>query len=906
MFRRKFLFCFSLLGLTLGSLVGCSCEPEDVIEDDNDDDNDNQPDNDNVPFSGELMKGPQLEEGEYGIAIRYQREDLNSYSDWRLWIWENNGAEGQEYTFNEELDDFGAVCFLPLSTWSDQVLENGLGIITKKAGTWDGQSKDMILNFSDFEPDEDRYYNVFIHEGEDTLFNNPDFKFLDEIKSAAFLSENRIRIEATNTISNVKIYKDDTLICDENGEGKNYYNYDFSDTEKPDVKANYEVEITFEESGETLKATISKRGLYDSEAFNEEYYFDGELGAIYSKEETVFRVWSPLSEKIELRIYENGTPTSINPEIGSDVYTSYEMKLGEKGVFETTIQGNLEGKYYTYVVSNSKYENKEIVDPYAKSTGINGLRGMIVDFSKTNPANWDEVEMIPYKRTELVIYETHVADVTSSETWGGNIENSKKYGGLIEKGTTFEKDGKTVSTGFDHIKNLGVNAIQLLPIFDQANDELKTTDDAFNWGYNPLNYNSLDGIYSSNPYDGYTKIREFKEIVKAFNEAGINIIMDVVYNHVNAAEGSNFDVLMPEYYFRYNSDGTYSNGSGCGNETASENKMMQKFMIDSTEFWASEYKLGGFRFDLMGLHDIKTMNTLVANLKTNYNENVFVHGEPWTAGGTILSSLEQTAQSNIASYEGFGAFNDKIRDSLIKGGLSAAGDKGWATNLTSTSSADYSEVKNGILGKTGSYTNDPLKATNYVTCHDNYTLYDRIVAAYKDADGSTSNVPNDLEISEMATLANSIVLTSQGTSFILAGEEMLRTKEGDSNSYASGYKVNEIDYSRLIDFDELASSYKKMIEFKTSFGGLQFDNAESIKTNVSFNSEDNKGIIDYSISYENDEYRIIHVAPSIDTAEIDLEGQYDIVLETKKSDLKSNKLSLSGSTSIVLKRNANL
>ncbi len=254
---------------------------------------------------------------------------------------------------------------------------------------------------------------------------------------------------------------------------------------------------------------------------------------------------------------------------------------------------DLEGKYYTYVVTNPLFNKKEIVDPYAKLTGVNGLREMVVDFSKTNPIGWNNSKMNEYSRTELTVYETHVADVTSSETWNGSKENSKKYAGMYESGTTYTENNVTVKTGFDHIKDLGVNAVQLLPIFDQANDELATDDKAFNWGYNPLNYNSLEGIYSLNPHDGYAKIREFKELVKAHNDAGINIIMDVVYNHVNGAANSNFDVLMPEYYFRYDGNGKYSNGSGCGNETASEHSMMRKFIIDSTEFWATEYHLGG-------------------------------------------------------------------------------------------------------------------------------------------------------------------------------------------------------------------------------------------------------------------------------------------------------------------------
>ena len=898
--KRRFLMVFGICALSFSSLVSCGGDNPTPPDDNNPNNPGENPgeepgkDDDDVII--EISTGPALPEGEKGLAVHYNREDEN-YADWCLWLWENNGGEGQIYNFEEETDDFGAVCFEPLSTWSDDVLTNGLGIITRKTASWDGQSSDMMLDFAEFETDNNGYYHVFITDKQDKLFDNPNLEQEDEIVIASFLSDSRIRLEGTNTIDSYKIFKNDEILAEGSDVGKIFVNYDFED--EVDVEANYRCEIKFKDSGKTLSSDISKRGLFDSDVFNEKYYYDGELGAIYTKEKTTFRVWSPLSEEIELRVYNNGTPTTVNASLGNDEFTSYHMKKGEKGVFEVGVNGDLEGKYYTYVVTNSKYTKKEIVDPYAKSTGINGLRGMIVDFSKTNPAGWDEISMHPYMRTELTIYETHVADISSSETWGGTAENSKKYVGMYESGTTYTEGDKTVSTGFDHIKELGVNAVQIIPIFDQANDELQTGDDAFHWGYNTLNYNSLDGIYSKDPYHGYTKIKEFKGLVKSYHDAGINIIMDVVYNHVNAAEGSNFDVLMPEYYFRLDSSGKYSNGSGCGNETASENLMMRKFIIDSTLFWAKEYKLGGFRFDLMGLHDVDTMNQVVKNLKENYDENIFVHGEPWTGGTTLLPGNKQSIQSNISYFEGYGAFNDKIRDSLIKGGLAAIGDKGWATNNASVNSADEVDLKNGIQGKTGSVSSDPLKATNYVTCHDNYTLYDRIAGAYTEND--VVNI-SDEEIEKMATLANSIVFTSQGTTFMLAGEEMLRTKGGDGNSYASGYKVNELDYSRLIDFENLYQNYIDMIAFKQDFEGLQYTTSDEIKENLTF-SESEDGVIDYTIKNGEENYRIIHINPSINSVNVDLSG-YEVVYDTIENSSSLDNFVLKGCESIVLRKSA--
>lgn len=846
-------------------------------------------------FEGDLAVGPKLPIGKCGIAIRYRRSDKN-YSDWCLWIWENNETVGQIYDFSET-DDFGAVCFLPLTTFSENVLTNGLGIITRKLDTWDGQSSDMMLDFASFTADENGYYNIFVSDKEDTLFDNPDLIYQDKIKSAVFLSGSRIKIETTNPMKSCTIYENDDFFSTKDNVNSNILFIDLD--EFPNIDSSFKVEVTFKESLKTLENKISIRGLFSTNEFNDLYYYNGDLGALYSEERTSFKVWSPLSDKIELRIYDSGTPTTLDATVGSDVYQSYEMVKDKKGVFSYEVNGDLDGKYYTYVVTNSKYVSKEIVDPYAKSTGVNGLRGMIVDFSKTNPSNWENALPNDYKRTELAIYETHVADVTSSETWGGTPINSKKFNGMYESKTTYTENNVTVKTGFDHIKELGVNAVQLLPIFDQANDEIATGDDAFNWGYNPLNYNSLDGIYSSNPYDGYQKIKEFKELVKAYNDAGINIIMDVVYNHVNGSEGSNFDVLMPEYYFRYTADGKYSNGSGCGNEFASENLMARKFIVDSTEFWASEYRLGGFRFDLMGLHDLETMNEVTKNLKENVNENIFVHGEPWTGGTTTLLGNLQASQTNINLFQGYGAFNNKIRDSLIKGGLSEASAKGWATDNSHVNASDELLVKNGILGYTGTTCTDPLKATNYVTCHDNYTLYDRIKVAYTNGE-DTSLVPSDKVIAEMATLANAVVFTSQGTSFMLAGEEMLRSKGGDNNSYESGYFVNELDYSRLIDFANVYNNYKNLIKFKATSGALSFTDANEIKNNVKFN-ESTSGVIDYSISVGEDVYRIIHVSFGLENIVLNNLDNCQVILDTKNNEIKDGEITLSSSESLIIK-----
>lgn len=810
---------------------------------------------------------------EPGLMIHYQRPGHTGYEDWALWLWENNGGEGKEYAFNYS-DSFGVLAYYSLSSLGENLGTNELGFIVKSIGSWDKKDvdSDRFIDFNALEIDNNDIYHVYLLSGDAHIYTDSSLTFADEIEYAMFNSAlNSISIKANKSISNVKILKNGTEIVNQNtySDIVTIYLEDFS----YDITASYVADVTFKESGTVLSEPVSSISYYRSSLFAETYHvdMDYQLGAVVdtNTNKTTFSVWSPYAREIKLNVYNNGTPKSVDTSKGDDTkYLNLDMTKADNGVFSVTVDEKLYDKYYTYTVYSASYpDGKEIVDPYALGAGVNGLRGLIVDFDKTNPDGWEKITPIPYDRKELVVYETHVSDITSSNTWNGSTTNKYKFLGLIEKGTTYSENDVTVTTGFDHIKELGVNAVQLLPIFDQANDETTMT---FNWGYNPLNYNVLEGSYSSNPYDGYARIKEFKQVVKAFNEVEINIIMDVVYNHTNGLNGSNFDVLMPGYYYRYDTYGNVSNGSGCGNETSSELYMFRKFMIDSTEFLASEYKLGGYRFDLMGLHDIETMNQLVKNLKT-VNENIVVYGEPWSSGTTTLSSSNQAIQANANRFEGYGQFNDQMRDALIKGGLSSDDQIGWVTSNQPGTSTDISKIDSGIRGITQSSATilDPNKTVNYVTCHDNYTLYDRILAA-----GVTEN------IDKMATLANAVVLTSQGTSFILAGEELLRSKQGDKNSYDSGYEVNEIDYSRKITYSDVFNNYKKLINFKITSDALHLDQdeisenvkVESLNLNTNFKVTINDTI-------NNQEIVIYHANGYPVSNLLDLDG-YDIYLDT--------------------------
>ena len=819
---------------------------------------------------------------EPSIQFHYQRND-DTYDDWDMWIWERD-QNGAAFAFNGK-DDFGVVASYPLSTWVDPI-KNDLGFIVRKGGdSWadkDLGGNDLYINFSLYQADDNDIYHFYLKSGDSNIYTDKDGTLVGAITLSVFTSTTSFAVNANMKINSYTLFENDVQIAANTNVGKIMIRDNLPEGKEVDFEKTYKINLVLENNDE-ISAELSKSKLYSTDEFGAKYNYDGDdLGANYSKENTTFKVWAPFSS-IKLNVYDNGTPKSLG---GSDEHQSYDMVKGEKGVHSVTVNGDLEGKYYTYEVTNSAYTSREVVDPYAKSAGVNGVRGMIVDFNKTNPDGWENVSPLQIDRKALTVYETHVADVTSSSTWTGTEANRKLFKGMYESGTTYTSGDVKVKTGFDHIKELGVNAVQIVPLFDQANDEINKS---FNWGYNPLNYNVVEGGYSSNPHDGYVRILEFKNLVKAYNEAGINIIMDVVYNHHNGALGSNFDILFPEYYFRYTDTGALSNGSGCGNETASERYMFRKFMIDSTAFWAEEYKLGGFRFDLMGLHDLTTMEELTAELKT-INPNICVYGEPWTGGTSTLSSSVSAVQANGNKYVGYGAFNDQMRDALIKGGLSGKAETGWITNKTSSiSTSDANKIIRGIKGITSASVQieDPDKTVNYVTCHDNYTLYDRAIATGK------FSANDDAELAKLNVLANAVVFTSQGTTFMLAGEEFLRTKQGNSNSYNASYKVNELDYSLKVKHLDMFNNYKALIALKQNLDGLHLDKDHFGEVNPEFNSD--YSALSYSLTDKanNREYKVIHVngLGTIDT--FDLQG-YNLYLAT----VQGENISLSKATSL--------
>lgn len=860
--KNKIGLIFSLVALL--SLSSCGDDPSTTSSDTLTSDDTTQ----TTSYPYDFVEPPTYDEDT--LQIHYHRDDM-TYDGWDAWLW-TEGKDGAAYSFNG-FDEFGAISAIPLESTFSADVDEIFFIIRQGGDDWTAKDYDSDQSFllSNFVKDENNIYHVYIVSGWAGTYESADVISTANITRAAFFDAKTVVVNANLDFTEVKVYEDDELLTTATLDKPNNVRR-VTLPENAEFSSTYKVVVTFE-NGDVKESEVDKNALFKTGEFDAEYTYTGDdLGATYTKEKTTFKVWAPGSTSLKVRIYNSGTPTSVDPEKGDDdIYIESEMTLGEKGVYTALINGDLNGKYYTYVVSNSKYTEKEVVDPYAKSAGVNGERGMILDFDTTDPEGWNEITPLDYKKTELVVYETHVADVTSSETWTGNEANRLLFNGMAEEGTTYTENGKTVKTGFDHIKELGVNAVQIIPLFDQANDEVNKS---FNWGYNPLNYNVVEGSYSSDPYDGAVRVKEFKELVMKYNQAGISIIMDVVYNHMNSLDQSSFNYLVPGYYFRYNANGTASNGSGCGNDTASEMPMFRKFMIDSTEFWASEYKLGGFRFDLMGLHDIETMNQLVDNLQT-INPNIVVYGEPWTAASTAVSgSTILAGQANMSQYDGYGAFNDKIRDG-VRGSVFDASGTGWATRDT-VSSLNYSDVLDGLLGKTGAISSDPNKTVNYVSAHDNNTLFDKLQLSVGEDDINL--------LKNLSTLSNGIVFASQGISFMLAGEEFLRSKvkeDGtlDSNSYASSYKTNELDYSRLIDYEDVFEQYKEFIAVKTGIEAFQLDSSTLISEEVVANATSADNYIDLTITHNSEEYRVIINPRSGSNLTLDLSSYSEIIAD---------------------------
>lgn len=563
------------------------------------------------------------------------------------------------------------------------------------------------------------------------------------------------------------------------------------------------------------KVFINYYPLYKSDEFNKLYYHDGKLGYTYTPEETSFSLWSPVALSINILIYDSGEPNL------EEKPRRIQMKECENGVWKCRIHENLDGYFYTYEI-NIEGIVREVIDPYTPAVGINGLRGAIIDLNKSNPKNFEkDCPLKLSSPTDAIIYELSIRDISTHPNSG--VINRAKFLGLSEDNTYSDSN---ISTGLAHIKELGITHVQLMPIFDfnHINSSEKNPL-LYNWGYNPENYNSVEGIYATNPYNPYCRIQELKTLIYTLHADNIGVIMDVVYNHVFSAPKSNFENIFPKYYFRYNEDGSLSNGSGCGNDIASENPMVRKFIVDSVKFWAKEYHLDGFRFDLMGIHDVNTMNIIREELY-KINPYIIMYGEGWNLN-TSLPEENKATQKNHYKMPSIGHFNDFVRD-IIKGSTFIPADIGYASGKENIENNIKVCVSGSINynGHIKGMFQSPINTINYVSAHDNHTLWDKIEISCIDK--------NFEEKKYIHKLCNAIILTSQGISFLHSGVEFCRTKNMDENSYKSSDIINWMDWDRKRKFIDVNNYYKGLIKLRKEHPAFKMNNADEIRRHLFF------------------------------------------------------------------------
>lgn len=564
-------------------------------------------------------------------------------------------------------------------------------------------------------------------------------------------------------------------------------------------------------------------------------YKGKDLGVFWSPEKTVIKIWAPTAQQVELRLYKDG--------LSGEAYHKTLLQKKEGGIWSTVLTGDYEGKFYTFRVNDGAWL-EEVPGIYARCVGANGLRGMIYNPNLTNPENWIYDKGPRYKSfTEAIIYETHVRDFSIAENSG--IINKGKYLGFTEEGT---RSAEGIKTGLEHLKELGITHVHLLPVNDFVTIDEEKPLEKYNWGYDPQHYNALEGSYASDPYDGKKRITEFKQLVKTLHDNGIGVILDVVFNHSYYAKESVFNQVVPGYFYRQKPDGSFSNASGCGNEIASEREMVRKYIIDSLKFWVEEYHIDGFRFDLMGILDTETMQDVRRELN-QLDPGLLLYGEGWAADQSPMPEDKRAVKYNTHQLPGIASFNDDFRDAL-KGNHGDKKSKGFVSGLVLREEA----VKFGICGAVfhpqidygfidsvqGAWALEPGQCINYVSCHDNYTLWDKLKQSLPKA--------SDEVLRKRIKLAGALVLTSQGVPLLHAGVDFCRTKNGNGNSYKSSDSVNQLDWARKNNYIDVFQYYKNLIALRKNHPAFRRTSADEIRRDLDFCAPYKIGVVSYCLN----------------------------------------------------------
>ena len=610
---------------------------------------------------------------------------------------------------------------------------------------------------------------------------------------------------------------------------------------------------------------------YSTRDFEDKFTYTGsDLGASWTPEKTCFRLWAPTATSARVNLYVSGDPGA------KDLLRQIRMKRDICGTWVIEVPGNLNGTYYTFDVTVRR-KRVEACDPYARSTGVNGQRAMVIDLRSTDPAGWEKDQDphagIPY--TDVVIAEAHIRDFTVHEST--NAINRGKYLGMIETGT---KTPSGIPTGIDHYKKLGITHLHILPMYDFGSvDESRPDIPQFNWGYDPVNFNVPEGSYSSDPYHGEVRVKEVKQMIKGLHDNGISVIMDVVYNHVYEAKDFCFNMLVPQYFSRTNGR-IYSNGSGCGNDTASERSMVSKYIVDSVCYWADEYHIDGFRFDLVGLIDTDTINSVMKKVHEKH-PNVIFYGEGWTMNtGVTKPDKAMCTQLNSHMVPQFAFFSDTIRDAL-RGSVFDMSIPGFVTGAQ----VDKNILHSSYMG-VPFWAQEPTQCINYVSCHDNNTLIDRIMLA-------APNAPRYLQV-RMNNLAAAFTLTAQGIPFFQAGEEMLRTKPDgkgglEHNSYASNDMVNSIKWNWLDDPDCMNTYryYQGLLQLRKAHDVLRLATREDVLENITPLHVENPHVVAFGIGHSGKDQMISIFNGGFDSLDLNLpQGKWGLVVNHEKAGVE--------------------
>ena len=548
---------------------------------------------------------------------------------------------------------------------------------------------------------------------------------------------------------------------------------------------------------------------------------------VYEGDVTEFSVWAPDAEAAQLRLYHSASDDTA--------FKTLSMKKAKGGLWKASVEEDIKGALYTFQVQKSGRWLEETAGIAAKAVGVNGMRGAVVDWDETDPEAWDEDRSPKVKPSDIIVYELQHRDFSIHQTSG--VAGKGKYLALTEEGT---KNPDGLATGIDHLKELGVTYVQLLPSTDFATiDETRLESKQYNWGYEPLNYNAVEGSFSTDPYNPVTRIKEFKQMVQALHKAGFRVILDVVYNHTTNAANTGFERTMPGYFYRMRPDGSFFDGSGCGNETASETEMFRKYMVESLEWWMKEYHIDGFRFDLMAIHDIETMNLISERLHA-IDPDVVIYGEGWAASAPAYPEDQIALKANTYMMDKVGAFSDNIRDAL-RGPLGCE-NAGFMDGVP----GNKANVEFGIAGgiehpqlSVKAWTNNPLQHVSYVSCHDDHCLRDRLEVATK---------ASEAERLAMVKLAQTAVYTSQGIPFIFNGEELYRHKQGVKNSYNQPDAINAIDWTYKTVYKDLVDYYAALAAIRHAHPGFCLADAELVREKLQFIEVDDPCVVAFRIS----------------------------------------------------------